>query len=114
MVFLIVDDNSDARKIIREILGGKNNKIFECSDGQQAIELYKTYKPDWVLMNIKMQNIDGITATKKIIKEFPNAKVIIMTSYNNTYLKINAEKAGAKAFVLKDSLITLNSIIQRD
>lgn len=113
MIFLIVDDNANARKLIREILEQNEDKIFECSDGLDAIEFYKLHKPDWVLMDVKMKNMDGITATKKIIEDYPDANVIIVSSYDDLHLKKNAEQAGAKAYVLKDSLIKLSSIIVR-
>ncbi len=111
MKLMIVDDNKDVRVFLRSLLDHKAEQIFECSDGLCAIESYEKYHPDYVLMDIEMRGMDGLTAAKKIMKNDPGAKIIIVTGYNNQNLR-NATKAlGAKAFVSKDNLIDLEKII---
>lgn len=114
MIFLIVDDNANARKLIREIIEQDGDIIYECNDGQQSIEIYKLVKPDWVLMDIKMEKMDGISATKTIKKNYPDANIAIVTGYNDNYLKKEAEKAGANVFITKDNLLTLNLVIKKN
>jgi len=62
---LIVDDSEDNRKLIRAYLKNKSHNLIDADNGQNAIELYKKYKPDLVLMDIQMPIIDGLTATRR-------------------------------------------------
>jgi two-component system, NarL family, response regulator DegU len=110
---LIVDDNSGIRAVIRKILEKEFDSIYELSDGNQALSVYETMRPDWVTMDIKMGHMDGITATSEIIKRFPDARIIITTQYPYTEFREAAEKAGAYGYVLKDRLFEIKSLIRR-
>lgn len=81
MKILIVDDNHIMREMLRMMLGAETNKFFECVDGNASLTLYQQVKPDWVLMDIRMKEMDGITATKKMTEQHPDAKVLIVTEY---------------------------------
>ena len=69
-------------------------------------------KPDWVLMDIKMAPMDGITATNKIRNLYPDANIIIVTDYDDANLKNEARAAGAVGYVLKENLTKIGDIIK--
>jgi two-component system, chemotaxis family, chemotaxis protein CheY len=108
---LIVDDNLRMRSIVRNILEDVFDTVHEIDDGEQALEIYKNVLPDWVIMDIKMNTIDGITATQNIKAIYPNARIIILTNFPDRELKDAAIKAGANDYVLKDNLMELRTII---
>lgn len=111
MNVLIVEDNDHMRKFIKTMTSKFADEIFECSDGKEAVETYNTVRPDWVLMDIKMKEMDGISATKQIKKRFPEAKILIVTRYNDPHLFNAAKKAGAQGYVLKENLLRIKEII---
>jgi CheY-like chemotaxis protein len=110
---LIVDDNYKMRSIIRSILEDIFDTIHEIDDGDQALDMYESFLPDWMVMDIKMKHVDGITATQIIKSVFPQARIIILTNFPDKELKDAAFKAGASDYVLKDNLIGLRSIITK-
>lgn len=105
---LIAEDQS----MIREGLGtllAKQNDDFEilpgAADGEQAIEFARRYRPDIILMDLQMPRVDGIAATRRILREFPETKVIVLTTFETDDLIFDAVSAGAKAYLLKDATI---------
>ena len=111
MNLLVVDDFVEIRQMLTSMLSGMFDKTYEADDGNLAVELYKKYNPDWVLMDIKMDVMDGITATK-LIKEFDqNAKVIIVTLYKDEETRTVAKNAGAYGLVSKDDLSKISDLI---
>lgn len=99
---LIVDDAAFMRMMIRDILTKNGYDVVgEASDGAQAIEKYKEYKPDLITMDITMPEMDGITALKEIRKLDPNAKVIMCSAMGQQAMVIDAIQAGAKDFIVK-------------
>jgi len=79
MRILIVDDDDNIREIVKIML--KDLEILEATDGQEAVRAYKMFKPDLVLMDISMPVMDGVAATKEILKFDPNAKVVGLTAF---------------------------------
>lgn len=102
---LIVDDNAKMRSMIAEIIKYKTSEIFECSDGLDALNEYDVHRPDWVVMDVKMKYLDGLTATGLIHKYFPKAKVMIVSQDDNKAIRQAAYKVGASAFVQKENLL---------
>ncbi len=113
MKLMIVDDNNDVRMFLRSLLEETADEIIECSDGLSAVESYTKHHPDYVLMDIEMKKMDGLTATEIIMKENPGAKIIVVTSHNNDNLKEAVKVLGAVAFVSKDNLFELENIIYK-
>lgn len=111
MKVLIVEDNSKMMRMLTDFVGDKFEQIYQCNDGEQALSFYEKYHPDWVLMDWQMPNKDGITAIREIIAEFPTAKICLVTSYDDAFLKSEALEAGAKGFVLKRNLAELELIL---
>lgn len=110
--FLIVDDNRQMRFLMKEILRKASDFVYECEDGSEVLAAYNSHKPDWVLMDVEMNRVDGITATAELITHHPQAKIIVVTKYNDANTQEAALRAGAMSFLGKDNLIELRSIVQ--
>ena len=111
MKLLIVEDNSEMRRLIASLLRDLAESINECSDGAEALSAYTKHRPDWVLMDIKMDGLDGIAATKQIIEAFPGAQIMIVTDYDDAKLREAARSAGACEYVTKEDLLALRRIL---
>ena len=107
MVFLIADDCRAVRKMVKKILAASQHTFIECANGNEAVENYSRYRPDWVIMDIEMDMLDGIAASRKIIRSFPDAKIVMLTQYNDPHLKKAALEAGAKVYLLKEEMTRL-------
>ena len=111
MNFLIAEDSTPVRRMIRRMVTNTGDTVFECADGAEALDTYLKHDFDWVLIDIKMPVMDGIAATRKIIAADPQAKVIVVTTYDDPVLRLEAEEAGASAFVVKDDLSRICTVI---
>lgn len=111
MKVLIVDDNQNVRELMRDYLPDTVDRIYECADGSEALALYRKYLPDWVLMDIQMKEMDGITATRQIIAAYPKAHIMMVTDYNEDELRQAAHEAGACRYVVKDNLLSISEIL---
>lgn len=111
MTILIVEDNPTVRRLIRRATCDIADNVVECEDGADSLEAYVAHRPDIVLMDVRMPRMDGLTATRKLLRAYPAAKVIILTDYNDDELRSAAREAGACAFALKHNLTELEEII---
>ena len=109
MKVMIVDDNAQMRAFIRSLLKEVASEFVECADGREAVVVYETERPDWVVMDVTMGGIDGITATRLITSRFPGSRIMIITQHNNPKLRERAHEAGAAGFLPKENLIELRS-----
>jgi DNA-binding NarL/FixJ family response regulator len=109
---LIVDDNAAMRGLLRSFVLPFGAEIRECADGADAPAVYEAQNPDLVLMDIRMNEVDGITATKQIRAADPIAKVVIVTDYDDDSLREAAIRAGACGYVLKDNLLDLVGLLE--
>jgi DNA-binding NarL/FixJ family response regulator len=112
MTLLIVEDNPGMRRVIRSVVGDLAS-VFECSAGENALAAYRRHSPDWVLMDIKMGAMNGITATRSIKAAFPQARIVILTNYDDAELREAARRAGACGYVLKENLIEVRRILSQ-
>jgi len=108
---LIVEDNPAIRRVIRSIVTALAGEIYECEDGVEALAAYTTHQPDFVLMDIAMNTMDGIAATRQITAADPAAKVIIVTNYDEADLREAARQAGACGYVLKENLLEIRRLL---
>lgn len=113
MTILIVDDNSTVRRLIRQALSETARSVVECADGADAIEVYAKCLPDLVLMDIRMHRVDGLTATRLLTKRFPQAKVLMLTDYDEDDLRAAAKEAGACGYALKHNLTSLEALVEK-
>jgi CheY-like chemotaxis protein len=108
---LIVDDNAGVRRLIRQVVSDVAEEIRECSDGDQSLSAYTDFQPDLVLMDVRMPVMDGLTATKQLKKAYPEAKVIIVTDYDDDLVRSAAQEAGACGYALKQNLTILEDLV---
>jgi len=113
MKVLIVDDNEEVRLLLRDHLPVSADEVYECADGTEALSLFKKHRPDWVLMDQEMPKMDGITAIREIIAEFPKANICMVTAFDDESLREEALAAGASGFVAKTNLFELEGILVR-
>jgi two-component system response regulator DegU len=111
MLIQIVDDSPNMREAIKSVLSGLSAEFIESNDGDEAVKEYASRKPDLVIMDIRMGRMDGVSATRAIRAQSPNARVIVVTQYDDNDLRIAARDAGAAGFVLKDDLSLLLNVI---
>ena len=111
MKILIVEDNQAMLQMIRRMVTDVADQISECNDGAAACELYSKLRPDWVLMDIEMGEVNGLTATRQIKASYPEARVVIVTNYDDAQLRETARVAGACDYVLKENLLALRRIL---
>ena len=103
---LTVDDHALLRKGIAGLVGAEPDMevIAEASNGVEAIQQFREYRPDVTLMDLQMPDMGGIEAIICIRNEFPEARIIVLTTYTGDVQVARALKAGARAFVLKAKL----------
>jgi|WetSurMetagenome_2_1015567.scaffolds.fasta_scaffold283788_2 DNA-binding NarL/FixJ family response regulator len=108
MFIQIVDDSPNMRATIKSILGDSGATFIESGNGEDAVQQYREIRPDLILMDIRMERVDGIAATRAIRAIDPGARIIIVTQYDDDDLRNAAREAGAEGYVLKDDLSALH------
>lgn len=111
MKLLIADDNPAIHSVIRNILSDLFDEITECDDGSEAIKNYEAHQHDWVLMDIEMKIMDGLEASRIILKKYPYASIIIVSQYNDRNTIEDSLKIGIIDFVSKENLTRIPDII---
>ena len=101
---LIVDDQRLIRQGLRTLLDLETGfeVVGEAGDGQSALDAYAELQPDVVLMDIRMPGMDGVEATRRIHERWSNARVIILTTFNDDTYVFEALRVGALGYLLKD------------
>lgn len=102
---LIVDDHTVVRDGLTAVLGrqGDFTVVGEATNGLEAVERARELKPDVILMDLRMPELDGVEAMRRIRAEDPNARFIILTTYDSDEYIFEAIEAGAKGYLLKDA-----------
>ncbi len=103
MNIIIIDDDFLVTTALKTILEAsrKVRVLATGENGEDAIRLYRKHHPDIVLTDIQMQDMDGLTATKSILAENPDAKVLLLTTFSDDEYIVQALKYGAKGYLLK-------------
>ena len=109
---LIVDDSLEMRQLMKSIVSKTCDEVFECEDGDEALEAFTAHRPDWVLMDVEMKRLDGLKATADLLSCYPRAKVIIVTKHADLQTRQAADEAGARCLVGKEDLLSLLPLIQ--
>jgi len=101
---LIVDDQRILREGLRTLLGLESDfaVVAEAEDGQAALDQYAAHQPDVVLMDIRMPRLDGVEATRRLRERWPDARVIILTTFDDDAYVFDGLRAGALGYLLKD------------
>lgn len=105
---LCVDDHPLVRKGIASILANEADirLVAEAENGREAVELFRQHRPDVTLMDLRMPELDGAAATREIRREFPEARIIALTSYDGDQDIYRALEAGARGYLLKEMVHT--------
>jgi len=105
---LCADDHPLVRKGIASILANESDiqLVAEASNGREAVELYRLHRPDIVLLDLRMPGLDGVGATKAILNDFPEARIIALTSYDGDQEIYQALEAGVRGYLLKEMVHT--------
>lgn len=105
---LVADDHPALRKGLCSVIVGDCGLelVAEAEDGAQAVEQFREHRPDVVLMDLRMPIMDGVQAIRMIIRDFPAAKVLVLTSYEAEGDIRRALEAGARGYLLKDMLLS--------
>jgi two-component system chemotaxis response regulator CheY len=116
---LIVDDSAFIRDLHRDILESADFQVIEAQNGMEALTLYDDKKPDAVLMDLLMPEMDGIDVIKNILAKDPQAITIVCSTDKQKYRKKEAKEVGAKAFISKpvdgDELIEIiNKLLYKE
>jgi len=105
---LCVDDHPLVRKGIASILNNQADMklVAEAGNGRDAVALFRQHRPDVTLMDLRMPEVDGIAASAAIIGEFPDARIIALTSYDGDQDIYRALEAGVRGYILKEMVHT--------
>lgn len=117
MMLLIVDDNAAMRRLIRRMTRDLAERIEECADGAQALAAYERHHfgaNHWVLMDIEMAGLDGFAATQQLCAAHPEARVLIVTKYDDDMMRRRAFSSGASGFINKENLLELRALLHRE
>jgi DNA-binding NarL/FixJ family response regulator len=103
---LAVDDHPLLREGIAAVIEGEEDMelVAEATNGHEAIELFRDHRPDVTLMDLQMPGMSGIDAIVAIRAEFPNARFVVLTTYQGDVQAFRALKAGASGYLLKNML----------
>ena len=103
---LAVDDHALVRQGIAVLVGTQPDMtlVAEASNGREAIQQFRAHRPDVTLMDLQMPQMNGFDATVAIRGEFPDAKIVVLTTYKGDVQILRALKAGAQGYLLKNTL----------
>ncbi len=114
---LIAEDDESVLEVLRLILSRENYQILTAKNGREAIEIYRFAKPDVVLMDIELPEVDGVSATQRIISFDPNAKIIGVTAYvrsrGSDLLSAGAVEIIEKPFNRRKIVSTIKKYLSR-
>ena len=101
---LVVDDHPLLREGIAALVGGQTDMtlVAECSNGREAVQAFRTHVPDVTLMDLQMPEMSGLDAIGAIRGEFPDARIIVLTTYSGDVQVMRALQAGARGYLLKN------------
>ena len=112
ITILVADDHPLLREGVLAVLSNESDMrvVAQASNGREAIEAYREYQPDIVLMDIQMPEMSGIQAITQIYAEVQHAKIIVLTTYKGDLSALRALRAGAVGYLLKSQL--LNELVE--
>ncbi|HAX53077.1 response regulator transcription factor [Muricomes intestini] len=103
MKILIVDDDCLVTGALKTILETREDFCIPAcgNDGKEAVSLYRKYRPDVLLMDIRMKEMNGLDASAEILKQYPDARILLLTTFLDDEYIIKALRLGAKGYILK-------------
>ncbi len=107
MTIMIVDDSSAMRTMIRSMLKPTGAAFIEVSGGDDAVRDSRRSSVDWVLMDVMMEPVNGIDAAKQIRAIDPDARILMVSQYDDADLRMAAADAGSLGYIVKKNLSQL-------
>jgi DNA-binding NarL/FixJ family response regulator len=103
---LVVDDHAALREGVASMVAPESDMVMvgQAANGAEAIEAFRALRPDVTLLDLQMPVMNGLDALARIRKDFPNARVVVLTTYEGDAQAVRALKAGASGYLLKSSL----------
>jgi len=111
MNYLIVDDHPRTRQAVIAVLRQTGDVFEEAGTGEEAVEAYDHWRPDWTIMDVRMPGRGGLAATSEILSRHPQARILILSQCDEEQLADQARASGAAAFVSKDRIVELGEIL---
>ncbi|MGA7523625.1 MAG: response regulator transcription factor [Acidobacteriaceae bacterium] len=115
---LVVDDHALLRKGLAAVVNAEPDMklVAEASNGEEAIEKFRAHRPDITLMDLQMPGLNGIETTNRIMSEYPNARIIVLTTYHGDAQVLRALRAGARSYILKghdrELIETIHAVVE--
>ncbi len=116
MTVMIVERHRTMRRMIRDMIihnVPNIDTICECVSGREAIEKFGQVRPDWILMDVRTEPVDGLTASKTILSTDADVGILIVTDYDDDAYRDAARNMGVHGYVLKENLRDVLGIIGR-
>jgi len=110
---MIVDDNELMRKEIFKSVAQQTDTVLECDDGETALSNCVDFKPDWILMDIRMKGMNGITAAKRIKEIIPDINIAFVTGYDNYSYRQEAKSLSIEHYFIKTNLLDIRKVLDR-
>jgi len=114
MRIMIVDDNDLMLKEISKSVALKTDTVMECKNGESAVLSCSAFNPDWILMDIRMEKMNGILAAEKIKAVMPDVNIAFVTSYDNYSYRQAAKSLGIEHYFMKTNLLDIRKVLDRD
>jgi len=114
MKLMIVDDHAHTRAMIRKFLDFPGMTYFECSSGEEAVAQAREFKPNWVTMDVHMPGLNGFESTKALRAVHPAARVMIVTSDNQSHYRQLSREVGAIGLIAKENLMALRMMLAQE
>ncbi len=114
MRILIIDDDTLVVESLKTILEADEEieVVEKANSGKEAIKLYRSLKPDVLLMDIRMEGMTGLEAAEMILKEYCDAKILFLTTFQDDEYIIMAFRIGAKGYILKQDFASINAAVK--
>jgi DNA-binding NarL/FixJ family response regulator len=109
---LICDDHASTREVIKRFLVMPGITVRECASGEEAVVCAREFKPNWVTMDIKLPGLNGFETTAALKQAHPEARVLIVSAYNEPRFRELAHSCGAVGFILKENILALRMMLE--
>jgi DNA-binding NarL/FixJ family response regulator len=111
MRYLIVDDNEQIRSYIKSTILKRGDECRELSDASFVNDVYHEFRPHWVLLDLQMAPMNGFAAAVRLKHDFPKARFVFVTNYDDKRYRKKAQELGAAALVSKENLTELINVL---
>lgn len=111
MKVLLVEENTAVRGLIRQLVASPGTWIQECVDSSDAMVAYSAGRPDLVIMDTGMKDLNGIAVCRQIKAMDPAARIVLVSDYDDAAIRESAQHAGACGYVLKDNLLEVTGLL---